>query len=82
MTGPGELCEGCGRKVPVPEEKREPRHRGQVGLSFPSPEEAASCRELIAHCREALDAELGTANRVMAGTVVHAVLFDWLRNAG
>jgi hypothetical protein len=72
------VCPTCERPLPIPEEQREPRQRGQVNLTCPSPEEAESLRELIAHCREELDVALGSGKRVMAGTVVHAVLYDWL----
>ncbi len=36
--------------------------------------------ELLAHARQELDEELGVGNRVMAGTVAHAVVYDWLRS--
>lgn len=77
MIQPGDICPSCERKVPVPEEDREPKETGQVNLTFPSKGEADSFRELIRLCRE----HSGVKGRVMAGPLIHAYVYAGLNSA-
>ena len=71
---PGTICPSCERKVPVPEEDREPKETGQVNLTFPSKAEAESFRDLIALGRE----RIGAKGRVQAGPIAHALVYAGL----
>ena len=77
MIAPGTICPQCDRRVPVPEEDREPKETGQVNLTFPSKAEAESFRELIRQCRE----HSGINGRVMAGPIAHAYVYAGLNTA-
>lgn len=72
-----EVCPTCERFLPIPEEQREPRERGQANHTFPTKAEADSYRELLKLARkDPRVAHLG--KRVQAGPLAHAITYDWL----
>jgi hypothetical protein len=82
---PGEVCENCGRRVPVPHEDKTPRQRAQYNVAIPKDaveDGEQILRALIEACREVLKDRLSVDGDTPAYYVLVPVLSDWLdRNA-
>lgn len=82
MIEPGSVCDGCGRRVPIPKETAAPRKRQQLNIACPADDENGSevLRTLIEAAREKLTASGAFAYDAKTPpyfTLV-AVLHDWL----
>lgn len=82
MTDPGDVCDGCGRRVPIPKEKAAPRRRQQFNVSCPDDTEngADVLRTLIDAAREKLVQRGAFAydTKTPPYFTLVAVLHDWL----
>ncbi len=76
------MCGGCGRRVPIPHEKHEPRKRAQLNISVPADAEdgADVLKTLIEAARVKLVEAGAFAYDVKTPPyfVLTAVLHDWL----
>ena len=82
MTEPGSVCDGCGRRVPIPKEDVAPRKRAQMNISVPADEEDGSevLKTLIEAARVKLveSGAFAYDKKVPPYFVLTAVLHDWL----
>lgn len=81
MTEPGNVCDGCGRRVPIPKEDKTPRKRQQFNISVPADTEdgAEALRVLIKAAGTRLG-EMGLSydEDTPPYVILIAVLHDWL----
>ena len=82
MTEPGSVCDECGRRVPVPKEKSEPRKRQQFNISVPADFEDGT--DIIKTLIEAARVRLVDSGAFAYDAktppyyILTAVLHDWL----
>jgi len=82
MTEPGQVCEGCGRRVPVPKEDSAPRKRKQFNISVPADKEDGD--EVLRTLIEAARVKLVTSGAFVYGDkcppyyILTVALSDWL----
>lgn len=79
---PGEVCDSCGRRVPIPRESTEPRKRAQMNIAIPK--DAEDGAEVLRTLIEAARVRLVKSGAFAYGSdcppyfVLAAVLHDWL----